>query len=120
MRSVTWKGWATRRCSLAGSIAQHYPDNIFLLLYAFFGMFSLLLFGWIGYAAIRSINIDPEVAAPALAVLAFNLLYGIVVTVLEDQAGALLLGSSVGVLLYASRVLRTRPAIQPFRAAPAT
>jgi hypothetical protein len=90
--------------ALVGNLAQHYPDNMFLLLYAFFGIPCFLLFGWIVYAIIRSITIDPAVAGPALAVLAFNLFYGAVVTVVEDQVGALCLGASIGILLNASRI----------------
>lgn len=97
---------------LAGSIVQHYPDNMFLLLYAYFGLPSLLMFGLILYAIARSFTIDPEVAMPALAVLTFNLLYGIVVTVMEDQVSALFIGSAIGVLLYASRLPHRRVGVQ--------
>jgi hypothetical protein len=90
--------------ALLGNISQHYPDNMFLLLYAFFGVPCFSFFGWTVFAAIRSISIDPEVAGPALAIVAFELLYGIVVSVVEDQAGPLFIGAALGVLLCATRL----------------
>ena len=89
--------------ALLGSAAEHWPDNMFLLLYAFFGIPAFLLFGWILYAVLRSYSIDPAVAAPALAILAFELFDGSIVSVVEDQCGALFIGAAMGVLLYARR-----------------
>ena len=109
-------GGIGRSQALLGSIAEHYPDNLFLLLYAFFGLPCLILLGWVAHAAIRAAAIDPALAEPALAILAFNLLYGSVVSIVEDQVGALFLGSALGILLWAPR-MAGRPAAL-VRAAP--
>ena len=88
--------------------AQHYPDNMFLLTYSYFGLPSLLFFGLFVYAAVRTARVDPKIAEPALAVAGFMLLYGIVVSIFEDQASSLYMSSALGVLLSAP-LLRDRP-----------
>ena len=81
--------------------AQHYPDNTFLFAYSYFGVPSFLFFGLFVYAALKSARIDPKIAQPGLAVAACMLLYGIVVSIFEDQASALYAASGLGVLLSA-------------------
>jgi hypothetical protein len=88
--------------------AEHLPDNMFILLYAFFGVPCFLFFGSIVYGVIRSVRLPPEIAGPALSVLSFNLLYGTVVTLVEDQVGAFFLGSALGVLVYAAPMVQRR------------
>ena len=92
-----------------GNIEPLYTDNVFLLLYSFFGIPSLALFGWVIYGVVRSLSLDPEIAAPGLAILAFGLLYGVVVSLVEDPACALFTLAGLGLLLQARRV----PDLQP-------
>lgn len=85
-----------------------YPDNLAIFVYADFGIVALLFFGWIAYAAMRSYRAAIDVRA-ALSVLAFLLLYGVVISIVEDQMASLFLGSSIGALLNAP----VGPAIDP-------
>ncbi len=89
-----------------------YPDNMFIFVIGYMGVFALVYYGAILYAVWRSLRLRLSEAEGALAILAFIMWYGVVVTGIEDQVTALGLGASLGVLLYAIRVpvAETRPA----------
>jgi len=73
-------------------------DNLFVFLYANFGLFGLLYLGWascVGWRLPRQFH-HPAIAP--LAILAFNLGYGAALSMLEDQVSALFIGASVGML----------------------
>src|SRR5262249_16693210 len=73
-------------------------DNLFIFLYANFGLMSLLYLGWLATVGRRlPEGLRPEAIA-ALAVLAFHLGYGAALSMLEDQVSALFLGASAGLL----------------------
>jgi hypothetical protein len=73
-------------------------DNMFILLYAYFGVFALFYLGSACWLVLRRVTGSAERAATALAVLAFCLGYGTVLSVIEDQAGALFLAAALGAL----------------------
>lgn len=74
-------------------------DNIFVLMYAYFGLTAVLYIAWTAWLALRRAPADAvERLSPALAVIAFVFGYGMVLSVLEDQSGCLFLGAALGVL----------------------
>lgn len=92
-----------------------YPDNMFLFVIGYMGVFALVYYGAILYAVWRSLRLRLQDAEGALAILGFVMWYGVVVTGIEDQVTALGLGASLGTLLYAIRVpvVETRPVANP-------
>ena len=81
-----------------------FPDNMFLFVWAYFGVFSYAIYAIVVYVAWRSVRMRPEVSEPALAVATFLIFYGMVISVIEDQFMALALGSSLGTLFAAQIV----------------
>jgi hypothetical protein len=73
-------------------------DNLFVYLYANFGVFSLLYLGWVAALGPRLPRIARTEALPALAVLAFILGYGAALSILEDQMAALFVAAAAGML----------------------
>jgi hypothetical protein len=73
-------------------------DNFAIFLYANFGIFGL---GYLGWACLVSRGLPGRLqspAVPALAVLTFNFLYGIALSMLEDQISAMFIGAAAGAL----------------------
>jgi len=81
--------------------AWMFPDNMFILMYAYFGVFAVLFYAMFAYGALRSIRMDALAAEASLSILAFLLIYGIVISIVEDQIAELYLGASVGLLFSA-------------------
>lgn len=73
-------------------------DNFAVLLYAYFGLFALLYAGYVCRLALRRVTGEVERVEPALAVLAFTVGYGAVLSVIEDQSASLFMGAAIGVL----------------------
>lgn len=73
-------------------------DNLFVLLYGYFGVFAILYTAFISYLALRPVTGLKERVEPALALLAFIVGYGAVLSVVEDQSSSLFLGAALGVL----------------------
>lgn len=73
-------------------------DNLFVLLYAYFGVFAILYTGAVMALAFRPIAGSRERFETAIAVLAFAVGYGAVLSVIEDQSASLFLGAAIGVL----------------------
>ncbi len=88
-------------------------DNVFLLLYAYFGVFAFLYLILIAYLVLRRVTGSQERAVTATAIVAFIFGYGGVVSIIEDQSAALFLGAALGVLWR-----ETIPVIVPSRWAP--
>lgn len=86
-----------------------FADNMFILLYAYFGMFVAVFYGTALYGVWRSFRLPDQVSHCPLALLAFVLWYGTVITGVEDQAMSLALGLSMGALLFTGVV----PAVLP-------
>jgi hypothetical protein len=73
-------------------------DNLFVYLYANFGVFGLVYLGWVAALGLRLPRIAHSEALPALAVLAFILGYGAALSILEDQMAALFIAAAAGML----------------------
>ena len=81
-------------------------DNLFIYLYANFGLFGLFYLGWACQVGRR---LPEELRASAIAplsILAFNLGYGAALSMLEDQVSALSIGAAVGMLWQLHQVAR--------------
>ncbi len=77
---------------------QNPADNLFLLLYAWFGVLGLVYLAWPVIVAWRVPRSQRADTVPALAILTFLLCYGTVISLLEDPLAALILGASAGAL----------------------
>jgi len=93
-------------------------DNLFVFLYANFGVLSLLYLGWVATIGRRLPRNVQSMAIPALAILAFNLGYGAALSMLEDQVSALFIGASAGMLWQLHQVARAGQWSNPFSGEP--
>jgi hypothetical protein len=93
-------------------------DNLFVFLYANFGVLSLLYLGWVATLGRRLPREIQPMAIPALAVLAFNLGYGAALSMLEDQMSALFIGASAGMLWQLHQMARAGSWSNPFSGEP--
>jgi len=73
-------------------------DNLFVYLYANFGVLGLAYLGWIAALGPRVPRPARPEALQALAVLAFILGYGAALSILEDQMAALFVAAAAGML----------------------
>lgn len=73
-------------------------DNVFLLMFAYFGAFALVYLGFITYLVFRRVTGSQERVITATAIVAFIFGYGAVLSIVEDQSAALMLGAALGVL----------------------
>lgn len=73
-------------------------DNMFVFLYANFGLMSLFYMGWAVWVGQGLPLWLQRSAVPALAVLAFMLGYGAALSMLEDQLSLLFFGVAAGAL----------------------
>jgi hypothetical protein len=81
-------------------------DNVFVLMYAYFGVFAFLYLIAVLALVLRPVTRDRERAVTAIAILAFAFGYGAVLSMLEDQSAPLFIGTALGVLW---RETRTAP-----------
>ncbi len=88
-------------------------DNLFVLLYAYFGIFAVVYLLWVAGLVLRRIDGNRERAETAIAILAFMLGYGTVLSMLEDQSAPIFIGAAMGVLLLETR--GTARAVAPAR-----
>ena len=94
-------------------------DNMFVYLYANFGLLSLVYLAWVtalGPRLPREMRAD---AIAALAVLAFLLGYGAALSILEDQVAALFLGAAAGWLWQSRQQALGGSWGDPYRGTPA-
>ena len=70
-------------------------DNIFILLYAYFGAMSFIYLGVIMAMAMKVKNDNIPSVTAAMAILVFLFGYGCVITFLEDQAASLFFGAAL-------------------------
>jgi hypothetical protein len=78
-------------------------DNVFILMYAYFGVFALAYLLAVAILVTRRVAGDRERATTAIAVLAFAFGYGAVLSMLEDQSAPLFIGAALGVLWRETR-----------------
>jgi hypothetical protein len=78
-------------------------DNVFILMYAYFGVFALAYLLAVAILVTRRTTGDKQKAVTATAVLAFAFGYGAVLSMLEDQSAPLFIGAALGVLWRESR-----------------
>lgn len=83
-------------------------DNLFVLMYAFFGIFAVAYLIALCLLVLRPVTGSEERVIPALAIVAFLLGYGAVLSVIEDQSATLFLGAAIGVLIAETRTARRR------------
>ena len=90
-------------------------DNLFVFLYANFGLMGLFYLGWISSIGRGLPPNARQASIPPLAVLAFNLGYGAALSMLEDQMSALFIGASAGTLWQLKELARGGRWIDPLR-----
>lgn len=78
-------------------------DNIFVFMYAYFGLMAVVYLGLTLWAYFRSPAKAPADRL-ALAVLLFIIIYGCVLSMLEDQMTALFTGAALGWVAYGRKV----------------
>lgn len=93
-------------------------DNLFIFLYANFGVFSLVYLGWMVWQGVRQPPDTQALAVTPLSILVFNLGYGMALSMLEDQVSQLFFGASVGMLWMLRQMAGAKPWADPFRGAP--
>lgn len=72
-----------------------YADNIYIFMYANFGVMTYIYLGWIIVKTIQLPNNASRSAAHAMATLVFLMIYGCVLTLLEDQMASLFMGAAI-------------------------
>jgi hypothetical protein len=83
-------------------------DNMFILMYAYFGVMSFVYLGFIGIVALYTKNNGSRHAAQAMATLVYLLGYGCVISLLEDQMASLFLGAALAWLCTEIRLERNQ------------
>jgi hypothetical protein len=68
-----------------------------VLMYAFFGVFGIVYLVGLGVMALRT-KVSRAIAEPTLSVIGYFLIYGVVLSILEDQVAALAIGAGIGAL----------------------
>ncbi len=84
-------------------------DNMFILMYAFFGMMSFVYLGWLSWRVIKLPNKRDKAVNQAMATLVYIFGYGIVISIFEDQMASLFLGAAVMFVYRASKNNNTLP-----------
>ena len=83
-------------------------DNMFILMYAYFGVMSFIYLGFIGIVALSTPSNGSTRCAHAMATLVYLLSYGCVISILEDQMASLFLGASLTWLCREIRLDRAK------------
>lgn len=74
-------------------------DNLFVFLYAYFGVMALVYLGMVLWSYLRTSAIDMS-NRQALSVLLFIIIYGCVLSMMEDQMTSLFTGAAIGWIAY--------------------
>lgn len=93
-------------------------DNLFIFIYANFGLLSLVYLGWIVWQGLRQPPENRTAAITPLAVLVFNLGYGAALSMLEDQISEMMFGAAAGMLWMLYRMAAARAWTDPYRGVP--
>lgn len=70
-------------------------DNLFILMYAFFGMMSFVYLGLLSWWVIKLDHPSERATHQAMAMLVYIFGYGIVISIIEDQMATLFLGAAI-------------------------
>lgn len=76
----------------------NYADNMFIFLYAYFGILSFLYLGFVWWKTMCLPSPASKNTIYALTILLFLLFYGCVLSLIEDQMAALFLGAAVAII----------------------
>lgn len=93
-------------------------DNLFIFMYANFGVLSLVYLGWMVWQAWHQPPETRSIAITPLAILVFNLAYGVALSMLEDQVSELFFGASVGMLWMLRQIAAAKPWANAFKGTP--
>jgi hypothetical protein len=91
-------------------------DNMFILMYAYFGVMSFVYLGFIGIVALLTPGKSSKSAAQAMATIVYLLAYGCVISLLEDQMASLFLGAALAWLckeIRSNRQQQAKPVVSP-------
>ncbi len=69
-------------------------DNMFVFMYAFFGVLSFIYIGWLWWVSMRVSNKGAPATIYALSIVMFISFYGVALSMLEDQMVTLFLGAA--------------------------
>src|SRR5271166_4588293 len=75
-------------------------DNLFIFMYGNFGVLALFYLAWLNYLALAQRRDPSPGVSVSLAILAYNLGYGMVLAILEGPICALFIGASLGTLWH--------------------
>jgi hypothetical protein len=78
-------------------------DNLFVLLYAYFGILSFVYIGWVWFTCMRVSNQAKPPVVNALSMVLFIIFYGIALSMIEDQMASLFLGAAVSYIASNSK-----------------
>jgi hypothetical protein len=92
-------------------------DNLFIYLYGNFGVWGVVYLAWAAWIGRRLPNELRATAIAPLAILAFELGYGAVLSMLEDQMASLFIGAAVGMLWQLHQVAKAGIWSDPYRGA---
>ncbi len=76
-------------------------DNMFLFLYASFGVMTFVYVGYLSFICLADGKRKAQFDLFPRAVVAFHFTYGAVMSIVEDQSSCIILGLSIGYLLFA-------------------
>jgi hypothetical protein len=93
-------------------------DNFFVFLYANFGLLGIIYLAWMSRQGLSVAREERPTAIAALAILAFNLGYGVAMSMLEDQVSALFIGAATGMLWQLHRTTLSAQWRDPYRGSP--
>jgi len=89
-------------------------DNLFIFLYANFGVLTFFYVGWALWQAWHQPPETQSIAITPLAILVFNLGYGAALSMLEDQVSELFFGAAVGMLWMLRQMAAAKPWANPY------
>ncbi|HUN40888.1 MAG TPA: hypothetical protein VMU81_11395 [Acetobacteraceae bacterium] len=89
-------------------------DNLFVYLYANFGVLTFFYLGWALWQAWHQPPETQSIAITPLAILVFMLGYGAALSMLEDQVSELFFGASVGMLWMLRQMAAAKPWANPY------
>ena len=83
--------------------SMNYADNMFILLYAYFGVMSLVYLGFLWWKIVRLPAVVYDNVMCAMSIILFLLLYGCVLSIIEDQMASLFLGAAMAIMFDKKR-----------------